>query len=752
MQETRARDFRQGWVDGGFRESDPADSLAGRLDLRELIDVVLRQWRLILTVSAIALGLGVIYLLVTPPRYAATTTVLIDTRKSLSVQGQITTGEQIDAGFVDSQVALLKSDEVARAVVRALDLVHGADPKDARPGFLGSMKAWLLSPFKGTAEEAFSEEMAIDRMAKIIAADTSAKRVGLTYLIEVSYTAGSPQEAAKIVNAIADAYVENEVEAKYAANRRAGNWLQDRIRELKDQASATDRAVQTFKSENRIVNTNRGLISDQELSDVSTQLGAARAATAEAKARLDRVDVIQQVDVPDATVADALRSPVISRLRDRYLDLSAREAEIVQRYGTNHEVALNLRAQLLQTRKSIADQLQQIAGTYKSEYEIAKSREDSLQAFLNKLTSQSATTNQAQVKLRDLESAAQVSRNLYDSFLRRYMETAQQANIPVSEARIVSRASDVPKVVWPKTAVVLGGALVFGLGGGLAGAFAREAMGRGFKHPSQVTKAFGIDCLGILPRMDVLGGPAARQGAARISAFKEASFRIALEKPSSRYSEVLRNVKVSIDIFQPDLEAKIVGMLSTLPQEGKTTTAVNLAQILARGGSRTLLIDADLRKSSLAKHLVSVPKYGIHDVLAASVGLNEAIVRDPATGLEILAAFTSKDLYHRSTDDITSDAMARLLANAREEFSYIIIDLPPALPVVDANAISPLVDGFLLVIEWGATAQRAVAEALSSNVLVQGRLIGAILNNADPAVLKRTESYKGAYYNNYFTE
>lgn len=197
-------------------------------------------------------------------------------------------------------------------------------------------------------------------------------RLGLTYVMNIGFTSQDAAKAALIVNTLADAYIDDQLNSKYQAARRASRWLQERISELRTQATAAERAVVDFKSKNNIVDAGGGrLMSEQQLAEVNSQLILARAATAEAKARLDRITTVMDQDVGDASMADALKSEVIIKLRGQYLEIAQREAIWAKRYGENHLAAINLRTQMQELRRSIKDEMRKIAESYKSDYEIA---------------------------------------------------------------------------------------------------------------------------------------------------------------------------------------------------------------------------------------------------------------------------------------------------------------------------------------------------------------------------------------------
>lgn len=733
-----------------LREADQygAAGVFAPLGPADILRVLRRQWPVIAASVIGCLLLAGLFLVTAAPKFTASMTILIDTRKTQLFQTQQVLGEMpLDTSGVESQAEILRSDTIGLKVVRDLKLVEDPEFVDSSGGFIGTILGSLLGRDEPTPVEV-QERIALEKLQR----NLQAKRVGLTYAIDVTYTSLSAAKAAKITNAIGDAYLVGEMDSRYQATVRASIWLQDRMAELREQASKAESEVQQFKAANNIIDTGRGLISDQQLGDVNTQLLAARASTAEAKARLDRIlNITRQGEgIPDGTVADALRNEVITRLRAQYLDISAKEADWSSRYGRNHSAAVNLRNQMVELRNNIRSELVRIADSYKSEYEIARAREQSLQDSFNALVSQNNLTSQAQIKLRDLESSASSLRNLYDNFLQRNMEAVQQQTFPVSEARIISPASEPLRKSAPKSLVILAVALAGGILLGGAGALVREQMDNVFREPGEMEQATGIECLGVLPRVEPIAAenPQPADPARRILGTDPGIAHHVVAAPFSRFTETLRNVKVAIDIASLRLTTRVIGVASALPQEGKTTVASNLANLFASTNHRVILIDADLRNPALTRALVPEAQVGLVEVLQRRISENDAIWVDPVTGLHVLPAVLNGRISH-TADLISSEEMAMLLGRLRDRYDRILLDLPPILPVVDVKAASHLIDGFVFVAAWGKTQKRVVLDALSEVELIPGKAIGAVLNGAGRGVLRRLEASEGRYYADY---
>lgn len=709
------------------------------LSFERVADVLRRQWPIIAACVGASLALVMLYLVTAQPMYTANARIMMDTRQAQVLDKDSNASSAlIDTGYVDSQVEVINSDDLILSVVRRLKLTEDPEFNGSKPGLLSLIMGKVTSLF-GSGEPA-SQERIEHAVVEQVQKNLRTERVLTTYVLSLNYRARSPDKAAKIANAIANAYLVGALEAKYQSTKRATEWLQQRSIELSEQASASDRAVQTFKAEHNIVGTSRGLMSEQQLSDLNTQLVQARAATAEAKARLDRIEAISDQDLAQPTVTDALNNSVITRLRAQYLDLQAQYADWSRRYGKGHLAAVNLANKMEELRKNIADELRRIGDAYRSDYEIAKSREASLEKNVKELVAQAGHTGQAEVKLRDLESAADTYRNLYNNFLEKLQSATQNQSFPLSESRLISTATKPDRKSSPRTILALVGGLVGGLCLGFGVAFARELLSDVLRTPGEVEDELGVKCLGVLPDI----GPAAKTGTSDVS-------RYVVDHPFSRFAETLRNIKVSIDVARLTREIKVIGIVSSLPKEGKTTVAANFAQLVALTGHRTVLIDGDLHTRSLTRELAPNAKSGLVEALNDPASLGYHVQRSKETGLDFLPSVVASRMVN-SADVIGSKAMAELLKVLREHYEYIVIDLAPVMPVADSKAVSLLIDAMVYVIEWGQTTRSALQESVSGSEVLQKKLLGAVLNRANPKMLKRIEAYKGKHHNSYYVE
>ncbi len=752
------------------RVPEPRESqeLAAAETFRRFLAIARRQLPAIVAVVSLVVLLAIIYLVTTPPKYTAVATMVIDSSNKLNQQQQtILNDAVVDSTAVETQVEILKSDNVASSVIRDLDLAN--DPEFVGPGrgllaiAIGAITS-LLAPSSAPSESELAETAlrTFQRMASI-------KRNGMTYAINISFTSLNRDRAAKIANAIADAYVVDQMESRFQAAKRAGTWLQGRIAELRGHMLAAEKAVQDFKEQNNIVDAGGRLVTEQQVAEVNSQLIMARAQTAEAKARLDRIEELIRGNgsIPDAAVTDSLKNDVLTKLRNEYLQLSNREALWAERFGTGHLAVVSLRNQMEELRRSMLNELERIGGTYKSEYEIASAREASLRASLESVVSQSQSTKQAQIQLRELQSNAQTYRNLYDTFLQRYMEAIQQKSFPITEARVISPASPPNKKSSPSTLLVLALTLLASgmLGAGVA--VLREVRDRAFRTSAQVERGLRVPCLAMVPTISETGSARRRSnilsGGAddRYDAPSEGGLlAYAVDAPLSRFAELLRALKVACDIDRPvqtvtaapagpAVRGRVIAFTSTLPREGKSTVAANFARLMARGGVGTILVDADLRQPSLSWQLAPDAAAGLVDVVNGDCSIRDAILADQLTGLNFLPASGHARSMAHSSDVMGCTAMKRIVESLQSQYNCVIVDLPPLAPVVDVLATVKFVDSYVYVIEWGRTTVDMVWHHLGRAMNIHDRLLGVILNKANTKRLHRYEEYYG--YSHYKT-
>lgn len=745
---------------------DLRQAAGGIVQVDQVLAAVRRQYRIILFFGLLGAIIGTGYALTAVPWYSASTLLLIDGRKGSDPDPTASIAElQFDTGAIDSQVEVLKSERIVTAVIAKAGLADDPSFQRATGSLFGTMigavrqaldvRRWFGSEAQSDAEARFAKER---QLISTLAGNLTVKRVARTYVLSIEFSWPEASRAAEISRAFADAYLDDQLESKFDATRRATEWLFARIQELKTRALETDMAVQRFKSDNGLVKSGASgqLVGEQQLGELNSQLVIARGDTARAEARYQRIKSIIDSGQADAAVSEALGNPVIIDLRNKYLKASKTEAELSARLGRSHIQVISLRAEMREYERLIFDELGRIAESYKSEQEISRSREKALEENLSSLVGVNAGTNETLVGLRELEREADTYKNLYQTFLLRYQEAVQKQSFPITEARVITAASRPLAPSHPKKSLIVAFVTILGLGLGFGIGAMREFRDRVFRTGRQVRDELGLEFLGFLPAVSASQlrsmhpAPTGTAPGPYPPVLSHGVMRYSVGSPLSGFAEVLRSAKVAADITLGSHRPKIIGLVSVLPNEGKSTIAKNIASLVAHLGARTLLIDADLRNPGLSRATAPDAKRGLVEVLMDSVPYRDLLLREGETGLDLLPTVGRRNLSHTG-ELISSAAMQALLQEAGQDYDYIFVDLPPVGPIVDVRAAAKLFDAFVFVVEWGRTARHVVSSTLEHEQSVYEKTLGVILNKANLAGVRLYEDYgsRDYYYGKY---
>ncbi|EHH05074.1 MULTISPECIES: polysaccharide biosynthesis tyrosine autokinase [Agrobacterium] len=740
---------------------DKSGLTAEFIDIDAALAIIRRQWRIVLAAIAVAGAIGLAFAATAVPIYSATATLLIDRNNSQIVEQLSTIGGVIeDEASILSQVEVLQSETIGLAVVDSLKLTENQEFRATRASLLSSIFGTIRSLvnvsqwFSPAKKESVVDDGTLKRsLSDQLLNGLSVKRIGRTYALELTYNSTSPVLAAQIVNAVASAYLLDKLNSKYEATRRASDWLSDRIAELRQRALDTDLAVQKFRAEHNLISTgNNSLLSDQQLAESNSALILAQSETAKARARVQRIEHILATDDVDGVVTDILDSSVANDLRKKYLESSKIEAEITRRLGSNHIQAVRLRNEMQEYRRLMFQEISRIAQSYKSDLEVSEAKEKSLAESVAKATDISNSASETQVQLRELQREAETYKNMYQTFLQRYQEAMQQQSFPVTEARVISKAMPPRIPSKPNKPIILALFMIMGAAAGGGIAMFREFRDRFFRTGEQVRDVLGLEFLGNTPLIPNKPTTEAPESGHPGLTLPTSVARYAVDHPLSSFAETLRSTRLAIDLgISAKSGARIVGVVSALPSEGKSTISINLAQLLAGQGARVLLLDADIRNPGATRAMARHASEGLLEVLLEGRSVQDVLLRDEKTRLAFLPTVVKQRVPH-SSELLTSAQMHKLLAEASNAFDYIIVDLPPLGPVVDARAMAGRIDGFIFVTEWGKTARRAVRNTVENEVHIRKKCLGVILNKVDTEKLKLYRAYGSSeYYHSRYT-
>jgi polysaccharide biosynthesis transport protein len=743
-------------LDGRFdavtAEPSAAESFAYALG------VLRRQLFVVILFAVLGTGLGLVIVFKAAPTYTATATLLVDTHNFDIVQQPAVSTEMpiVANGAMESQIELLKSDEVALLVIKKLRLWD--DPRfvgDGKPGIVRGLidKYFPVFSLERTPP---SDADRMEQALKIFRKSLTVDRVGVAYAIEIGFESRYPDLTAQVANEVADAYTDLQQTSESGAARQASEWLETRIPELRAKSEVAQRAVVEYKTEHNIVETGGGqLIKDQRVADLNAKLNAARDDTFKAKARLDQLAAVSSAADPgaigNASISNDDKNDVLSTLRSKYFEIAAKEVDSSTKLGPNNPIIVSLRNQKTQLRSEIQDEIQRLKQSSRSDYEAAELRESELKTEFDAAVLQSQAANQAQVKLQELEASSRAYQDLYNTFLSRYNASLQQAASPVAGANVITPATPPVEQDYKKTFKVAAFFPIAGLALGLGIALMRELLaGRVFRTSKSIQSRLRMACIGVLPKVEAKRPRRlkhARSGAAPrtlVRGDRGISWAV-VDYPLSRFSEGVRSIKLAIDISNRSRSAKVIGLTSAIPNEGKGTVALALGQLIARNGASVILVDCDLRNPSLTRSVAPDAVSGIVELVAGEVSLEDVVWKDHSTQLAFLPALSRPGPPDPPTI-LASVELKRIFDQLRTLYEYVIVDLSPIAPVIDVCATTELIESYVFVIEWGRTTIDVVEHALRAAPDISESIIGVVLNKANIRELAKYDPYLSGYY------
>lgn len=741
------------------QEGDSDEEGAGgfELGIGDVVRILLAHLRLILGLTLLSGGLAAAVAFSLPNRYEGVATVQIDPRakKIVNFEG-VLADLKADAATIDSEVEIIKSKTIAVKVIDQLNLRQ--DPEFAAPPQWRQIatKLGVMAPSEPPEARGpviddeitrksrdnwsvwFGLESGLqvperDEVARVFESRLKVARVRSSHLIEIRFSSASSVRAAEIVNAIAEAYIRSQIEAKSRATEVAGDLLDDRVKGLREKVGVAEREVERFKADNNIFNSDGSLLVERQLTREMEALVAARNQTGEARARHEAARRMMLEGEGSDAIADVLQNNTVRLLRDELTKALRREAELGTKYGARHPEMQRIAADIAKAQSELASEIGKITRNLKTELTVAADREKQHEARIENIKQQINSAKDQQWKLRELEREATASKQMLEVLLQRNKQTEETLGLQLPDARIVA-SSDVPLYPSsPKRKLIVFGAIGAGLVLGIALAFLIELMSAGFTRPEQLEQMLKIAHLSSLP---IVAG--SRRGADRLRLYRQM-----LADQRGMYAEAVRAMRHEIDRSRRRDAGAVVLITSSVAGEGKSVTASNLALQYAITGHRTLLIDADLRKREITRTLSLGRRPGLLEVLAKGQPLDQAVVRDATSGLFVLPASAEPDIRYTASELLDSDRMQRVIGALRRQYDTIIVDAPPLLPVLDARVLAQQADSIVMVTGWRRTPRSQVRRALK---LISGqsrKIVGAVLSQVAPEILARSMGYAG---------
>jgi capsular exopolysaccharide synthesis family protein len=669
-----------------------------------------------------------------PAKYTSSASILIDPKRPGALGGETSFGNVfIDSSKIANVEVVLLSTRLLQQVVRSEHLAEVAGDDDAKPSWLRAVAAFLTGGNRPAALQtpAAREARAVEQLRQMI----HTGRVGLTYVIKLDVTAGSPEQAQRLAEAVANAYLEDQVNSKLDAAKSDSTWLTDHMQTQRKELIRSEAAVESLRRRYGITGGSNGAdstVDRQSISQVNEELVRAQGDVAVAGAHYEQAEHLLRSGGSLEGLPDIAASPVIGSLRQQQADAARRVATLSERYASGYPELRQAERDRDAINRQVSMEVGRVLGELKNTYETAVARRDALQKELAGLvgTVNAASNAEARVELREAERVAEANRVAYEASLSRLREVEQLENRQDSEARIISDADLPDQPSFPKPMIFISGGGTLGLLLGF-GLVLLLPLGRAkVEDIGMAERDFFLPVLAMAPYLSerilkVDGRMLAIPDYVRLN-------------PFSRFAESLRILRLRLRPAR-SRSTRVIQITSAIPGEGKSTIAASIAVSAAAAGSRTVLVDLDLHRPAAGKLLGNSRAEGVVDVLLGSAQTGTTLQTHATLPISTISAGSIKSV---NPGMLEGDQLRKLIAQLSEEFDLVVLDTPPVLAISDPLFISELVDATVMVVAWRATPQACVDDALSALRGAGAPLAGILLNKVN---FSKTGRYGKSY-------
>lgn len=658
-----------------------------RLDLSESVNFFRRRWRLIAAIAGVVTLIGIGITLFMDKTYTAQATVMLTNDRNESVARRADAGLQpaITGELVNTQVEVINSREMAQRVANALGLEKGLSASQHRE--------------------------LIDELQRSV----SAERIGDSFVLAISYDTPDRRAAAARVNEYAKQFANWELKADQTRNAEATKTVRQRLIALREQAQADTQSLQQYRIANNLLSTSGASLTEQEISTYNQEVSRARAEAAEDEARLRTALGQLRSGSAGDDVGEALGSPVIASLRLEEAQTAGAVASLAAKYGPNHPQLIRAQGQLGEIRRRIDAEIGRVISNLRAKQAVSSQRLASLNQSLSSARGMLSQNNAAMVGLSQLERAAAASQGIYETYLNRYKELLASDGSERSNARVLTLA-DVPLTPRsPNLLLNLALSVMIGLGLGILVAYIAEALFHGITTSDEIERDLGERYLASVPLLS------------SVDSKRPHAVTAIQENPQSVFTESFRVLSASINQAIPK-GAQVIAVTSALPGEGKTVISCCLSHVLAAEGLRTMLIDCDLRRGGISRLLEMEPDHkGLIEVLDKRTILN----LDELTGDHVFCVLPLSPGGNRPEHLLTGQPFIDLLAELRQRFDRIVLDLPPMLPIAATRVLASRADAVVMATQWRKTTSFALRAALNRLPRDRANLAGIVLSQVD---------------------
>ncbi len=745
-------------------------------DLMEYVHTVWgRKWSILgLTLLAAAWGSFVAYSAV--PIYQSTTTLMIEPERKnvINIQDLY----DMRAGgrrFMETQIAILQSRSLVEEVMRRLGMweeVAAPSPAEeliplteelepeVEPEARGETDLRVLwQALRGINLEAWYQQQLVglglapaprkgpepEEIRRIAQVNGFRGRLSIrpeeSGIITISYRSPDRVLAARVANTVAEVYIESELEARLVATQQASGWLFERIGGLREKLRESEEALQDYREREELFAGGDGtMLQQQTLQSLSAELNAAEKARSDLRLSIEQVRAASDLPLERMNTLSVIRADQrFSTLLQNEMEARRNLEELSRRYGPRHPTMVQAEADLAQAKENTRNRLDIVVDGLGEEFKIATARVNELRRQINAINREIQEISRKGHELSILEREVEVNRQLYDQFLSRFKETRETDGLERINARIVDRALPALGPIHPNKQRIMMMWAMIGLAIGVMLAFLLKFLDKTLQRSADLESRLGLPPLGTLPQL-------------RLNPRKqETPLDYLRDNKSSFFAESIRTLRTGVVLSGLDNPKKIIIITSTLPGEGKSTVAMNLAHSLSEmDKGKVLLIDADMRRPTIAKHWgLAKDSKGLSEFVSESAKLAECLHSIEKSKLYVMPAGI---IPPNPLEILSSKRFATCLESLQDGFNHIIIDSAPTMAVSDALVLSTYASGVIYVVKAMTTPYPLAKEGLKRLRHTNAHLIGGVLNCMPMPGEGYGKYYRGKYFGYYHKE
>ena len=684
----------------------PAD--ADRVDVRGLLRAIFGRKLLIIGMVVVCAAVTYFVANLFPPTYTAYAKVILAPRSvQVSQTDAVVSSVEVSEPEIFSEMSVMRSNSLLGDLIDQIGLNR------------------LESLYYDQPRTDSSRENRVASLIDQIRDDLRVQREAESFVVMIRFDGNDAALVAAIANGIADTYIAMELANRRDNVRQATVWIQELVAEAQLEVQRTETALATARAQSLESEGSSYDNANQQLANLTSELAVARAGLAAAQATYDQLDAIL-ADQGAQGLAMAVTSPILESLLGDRLEAQRKDDEWARSYGPDHPQRVRLRDQIAGIDTQLEAEATRVIDLRANDVAVAQSRVASLAGSVQRLEDQLAGISGNTVLLRQRELEAAAARQYYETLLARLSSATGQDKLQLPEARVIDRAPvpEAPTAPRPKLLGAFGGLL----GASLAIIIAvfMEMTRSTFRTRREIEAQTGHRVLATLPKMR---GRDMRRLLTNLRG-----------KSNTVFGERMRQLKTMLLMRRGGFDKQVIMVASSRPGEGKSMVAMALAEMAVLAGKEVVVVDADLRCSTLVKNFGWKPEHDFADFVLERCALDEAILTDEELGINVLP--TAKHSVE-AADELSADWLAPMMDELKAVYDVVIIDSPPLLDVADGLVLARVADKIVYVVRWDWTPRQAVTEGLEALAAMRLGVAGIVLNRADP---KFTENAYGSSY------